>query len=99
LKFLYRDFKFQWGGHLDETATHYLYQGESGKPGNGGDGAVYVRNLANGTESTVVPPDNKGQYAIPRFYGEEVIYFRNRLMQRVRLDGSNDVPVLTAGAK
>ena len=32
-------------------------------------------------------------------YGDEVIYFRNRLLQRVRVDGSNDVPLLISGAK
>jgi len=99
LKLLYPDFKFQWGGYLDSSGTHYLYQGEPGKPGNRGDGAVYLRNLTNGTTTTVIPPDNKGQYSIPRLYGDEVLYFRNRLMYRVRLDGSNDVRVLDVGTK
>ena len=99
LKLLYRDFKFQWGGYLDRAATQYLYEGESGKPGRGGNGAVYLRNLTNGTTTTVVPPDNLGQYAIPRFYGDEVVYFRNRLLQRVRLDGSNAAPILTMHAR
>lgn len=40
-----------------------------------------------------MPPDNKGQYAIPRFYGDEVIYYRNRVLWRIGLDGSNNVPV------
>jgi hypothetical protein len=87
-------FKFQWGGHFSEDDNRYLYQGESGKPGSSGNGAVYLRNLTNGVTTTVVPPDNNGQYAIPRFFGNEVIYFRNRLMRRVSLDGSNDALVL-----
>lgn len=99
LKLLSRDFKFQWGVYLDSAATRYLYEGESGKPGNGGNGAVYLRSLTNGTTITVVPPDSRGQYAIPRFYGDEVIYFHNRLLQRVRLDGSNSEPILTMPAK
>lgn len=38
LMLLYRNFTFRWGGRLDKTATHYLYQGfrgESGMPGAG----------------------------------------------------------------
>ena len=99
LRLLYRDFRFQWGGHLDSTATHYLYQGESGQPGHSGNGAVYLRDLTNGITVMVVPPDNKGQYAIPRFYGAEVIYFRNRLLYRRGLDGRNDTVVLPAAGK
>lgn len=94
LTLLYRHFEFHWGGHLDSTATHYLYQGESGAPGSGGDGAVYLRDLTTGETITLVTPDNKGQYAIPRFYGNEVIYFRNRLLRRVGIEASNDAPLL-----
>ncbi len=62
---------------MSNPFTH-LYQGEAGRPGSGGDGAVYLRSLTNNTTLTVVPPDNKGQYAIPRFYHEEVIYFETK---------------------
>ena len=99
LTLLYRHFEFHWGGHLDSTATHYLYQGESGAPGEGGDGAVYLRDLTTGETATVVPPDNKGQYAIPRFYGNDVIYFRDRLLRRVGLNASNDAPLLPGISK
>lgn len=98
LTLLYRDFRYQWGGRLDAAATHYLYQGETGKPGSGGNGAVYLRDLTNGTIATVVPPDTNRQYAIPRFYGDEIIYFQNHLLHRVRLDGSNDSPLLPRAA-
>jgi hypothetical protein len=40
LRLLYRDFKFQWLGHLDSDCTHYLYEGESGQSGRGGNGGV-----------------------------------------------------------
>ena len=99
LKLLYASFKFQWGGHLDFDATHYLYQGESGAPGRGGNGAVYLRNLTNAMTLTLVAPDNSGQYAIPRVYKDEAIYFRNSVLHRVALNGSNDVPLLQVGGK
>jgi hypothetical protein len=94
LKLAYRDFEFHWGGHLDAAGTHYLFQGESGKPGKGGDGAVYWRDLTTNTTVTLVPPDHKGQYAIPRLYGDQVIYFKDRLLRRVNVDGSHDGPLL-----
>ena len=99
LQLVYRDFKFQWGGWLDKTATLYLYQGESGKPGSSGNGAVYLRNLTNGTTSMIVAPDTNGQYAIPRFYGNEVIYFRNRLLNRIKLEGNDDALLLPPGGR
>ncbi len=37
-----------------------------------------------------MPPDNKGQYSTPAFFGDEVIYFRNRVLWRVQINGSND---------
>lgn len=43
LKLLYRDFKFEHLGRLDATATHYLYNGEPGQAGQGGNGAVLMQ--------------------------------------------------------
>lgn len=99
LKVQYRNFQFRWGGHLDHAGTHYLYQGEKGAPGTGGDGSVYLEDLTNGTTTLVVPPDNKGQYSIPRFYGNEVIYFQNRLLWRIQINSSNSTPLLQVNAK
>lgn len=99
LKLLYRHFDFCWGGNLDASGTLYLYQGESGQSGKGGNGAVYLRDLVNNTEFTVVPPDRSGQYAIPRFYGGEVIYFSNRILHRIQLNGTNDAVLLPATGK
>jgi len=93
LKLLYRDFKFQWLGHLDADCTHYLYEGESGHPGRGGNGGVYLRNLANDTTLTLVEPDNGG-YSLASFCDGGVIYSRKRLLWRVDLDGSNNAPLL-----
>jgi hypothetical protein len=99
LKLLYRNFKFQWLGHLDADCTHYLYEGESGKPGGGGNGGVYLRNLTNGTTLTLVEPDNGGQYSLTRFSDEGVIYSRKRLLWRVDLDGSNNAPLIPEAAR
>jgi hypothetical protein len=63
-------------------------------PGSGGDGSIYLENLTNGTTLTVVPPDNKGQYSTPAFYGDEVIYFRNRMLWRAQINGSNNTVLL-----
>jgi hypothetical protein len=93
LKLISPEFKFEWGGHLDASATHFLFQGELGGSGVRGNGAVYLRDLSDNSVRTLVPPDNKGQYAIPRFYGDEVIYYRNRVLWRIGLDGSNNVPL------
>ena len=51
---------------------------------------MYVRNVADGKSVTVVPPDNGGQYAIPRIYGDEVVYFSKRALYRTGLDGQNN---------
>lgn len=85
------DFQFGYLGHLDAAGTHYVWNGETGISGRGGNGAVYLRNLTNDIETTLVPPDNKGQYALPRFYRDSVIYFRNRELWQVDLTGSNNV--------
>jgi hypothetical protein len=94
LKLLYRKFKFEHLGRLDVSATHYLYNGESGLPGRGGNGGVFLRELSDNTLRTLVPPDGSGQYALPRFYGDEVIYFRNRQPWRMNLNGNSNVPLL-----
>lgn len=93
LKLIKREFQFAWGGTFNTNATLYLYQGESGTPGSGGNGAVYLRDLSNNSVRTLVPPDHKGKYAIPRFYGNEVIYYRDAVLWRIRLDGQHDVPL------
>ncbi len=94
VKLLQRDFKFQWSGHFDADLTHYVYQGESGKPGSGGNGAVYLRNLTNNTTMTLVEPDNGGQYSLVRFCDDGVIYWRKKLIWRVDLDGRNNGPLI-----
>src|SRR6185437_11439152 len=33
LELVDRDFGYKWGGSFDRSATHYLFQGETGAPG------------------------------------------------------------------
>jgi hypothetical protein len=94
LKLLYRDFQFRWSGWLDASATHYLYSGENGTPGNGGNGGVFLRDLVNNTTRTIVEPDNSGQYALARLYSNSVIYSHNRVLWRVDLDTTNTTSLL-----
>lgn len=93
LKLLYPHFKFERDGVLDAAGTHYLFSGESA-PGSGGDGSVYLRDLATEKTTMLVPPDKRGEYASPRFFGDEVIYIRNRVVRRIKLDGTGDEAVL-----
>lgn len=92
----YRNFQFRWLGHLDESGTHYLYSGESGAPGSGGNGGVYLRDLSDGSERVIVPPDNSGQYALARLYSNTVIYSRRRALWQVDLDTTNASPLFPA---
>lgn len=86
-----RDFKFRWLGRFNAAGTCYVYPGESGAPGRGGNGALYLLNIPTGNVTTLIPPDNKGQYVIPRFYGDTIIYPYNREIRTVKLDGSGNV--------
>lgn len=98
LELVSTNFEYRWGGIFDTNATHYLYPGESGPAGSSGDGAVYLRNLEDGTVKTVVPAGGKSHYSIPRFYGNEIIYFRDSVLHRVALDGTGDSLLLTNSA-
>ena len=93
LKLVKRNFKFHHLGFLDAAGTHYLYEGENGTPGTGGNGGVFLYDLSDDSVRTLVPPDNAGQYSLARFCGDGVIYSRNRVLWRVDLDGSNNVPL------
>jgi hypothetical protein len=84
-----RDFKFGYLGMFDDTATHYVYEGESGATGRGGNGAVILRDLSSHTERVLVPPDNAGQYSLARIYSNTVIYWRNRVLWRVDINTTN----------
>ena len=93
LKLVKRNFKFHHLGFLDAAGTHYLYEGENGVPGRGGNGGVFLRDMSDDSIRTLVPPDNSGQYSLARFCGDGVIYSRNKVLWRVDLNGSNNTPV------
>ena len=98
LKVVKRNFKSQHLGFLDAEATHYLYEGENGVRGRGGNGGVYLRDLSDDSLKTLVPPDNAGQYSLARFCGDGVIYIRKNVLWRVDLNGSNNAPLFQPGA-
>lgn len=85
------DFQLRWLGQLNAAGTCYVYPGESGPSGRGGNGAIYVLDMLTGKVTTLVPPNNKGQYAIPRFSGDTVVYQYNNEIWSVKLDGSGKV--------
>jgi len=90
LNLSHQNFVFRWQGAFNAAETYYAYDGEAGAVGTGGNGGVHLLDLRNGTTNTLVPPDNKGQYAIPRFYADSVIYYRDRQIWSVKIDGSEN---------
>ena len=94
LELLYRDFKFEWGGCLDADESHYLFSGESGAPGQGGNGAVYLRDLKSNTTRTLIEPDNGRQYSLARFCSDGVLYWHKKNIWRVDFDGTKNGPLI-----
>jgi hypothetical protein len=86
---LSRNFQLHWAGYFDASGTHYLYSGESGAPGSGGNGGVYLRDVSNNLDRVLVPPDNHGQYALARLYGNTVIYWRDQMLWRMDINTTN----------
>jgi hypothetical protein len=99
LKLLYRNLSFRAAGWFDDSGTHYVFSGSSKPPASGGDGSVWLRNLADDTERLVVPPDNLGQYAMARLYSNTVIYWRNNVLWRVDINTTNSSQLLPASAQ
>jgi len=95
LKLLSRDFEYRWSGSFSQDETLYLYSGETGHWGRGGDGSVMLRALRDNSVHTLVPPDKSGQYSLCRFYDGGVIYSHKRHLWRVDLNGSNNAPLFS----
>jgi hypothetical protein len=94
LKLVTRKFKFGYLGVFDGADANYVYNGESGPTGLGGNGSIILRDLSNNTERVLVPQSATTQYALPRFYRDSLIYTRDRVLWRIDLNGSNNVRVL-----
>ncbi len=88
LTLAHQKFKFKWLGNFNADQTFYVYPGESGVIGGGGNGGVFVMDILNNTTNMLVPPANSSQYSIPRFYGDSVIYFRNSQLWTINHNGS-----------
>ena len=94
LKLVARNFQFHHLGRFNETGTTYLYPGESGFPGNGGNGGIYLTDLTNNTSRCLLAPNGGKQYALPQFYGDEIIYFLNRAIWRLAPGETNGTRLL-----
>ncbi|MGZ4963302.1 MAG: hypothetical protein ACXWC8_12170, partial [Limisphaerales bacterium] len=95
LKMVNRAFEFHWMGQFSPDKTLYLYSGESGKWGSGGNGSVLLRDVRDNSTRVLVPSDRSKQYSLCRFYEGGVIYSRNRHLWRIDLNGSNNVPLFS----
>ncbi len=89
-----RDFKFGYLGWLHPSGRYYVYNGESGASGQGGNGAVILRDLADGSEREIVPTNTVPGYALPRIYSNGVIYSRNRTLWRLDIGTTNATRLL-----
>jgi len=90
LSLISTNFKFEWSDHLDSTARYYLY---SGRESSQASSAVFLRDLRDNTDRTLVPSDGAGSFSIPRFYHEGVIYVRSNMLWRIDLNGSNQTRI------
>ena len=90
LSLISTNFKFEWSDHLDATARYYLY---SGRESSQASSAVFLRDLRDNTDRTLVPSDGAGSFSIPRFYHEGVIYVRSNMLWRIDLNGSNQTRI------
>lgn len=90
LSLMTTNFQFRWLGCFNADRTAYMYEGEEGGSGKGGNGAVYLQDLRTDKTTTLVPPDHKGQYSLASFYKDTVIYWRNRELWHVNVDGSKN---------
>lgn len=90
LEIFHRSFQFEWLGHLNASGTLYVFPGESGQPGSGGDGSVHLRVVQTGEIRTLNQSTNSNQYTLPRFFGDRIIYTKSRQPWSIDVNGSNN---------
>jgi hypothetical protein len=90
LSLISTNFKFECSDLLDSTASYYLYSGRD-RPQT--SSAVFLRDLRNNTDHTLVPSDGGWYFSHPRFYREGVIYVRSNMLWRIDLNGSNQMRI------
>ena len=90
LEVFQRDFHFEWLGKFNASGTLYVFPGERGESGRGGDGSVHIRDVQTGKEQTLIPSDQSNQYTSPRFYKNRVIYTKSRQFWSIEVNGSNN---------
>jgi len=86
LKLVAAKFRFGWSDRLDATAKYYVYSGR--EPGAGSSG-VFLRDLENNTERTLVAADGGKQFSTPRFYHDGVTFTRDNRLWWIDLNGAN----------
>lgn len=88
LKMISPHFKFEWSDHFDPSGRYYLYSGRDKKNGDK-IGAVFVRDLATDTTRTLVEDCNNGQFSLPHWYKDTVIYIRSNVLWQITLTETN----------
>jgi len=90
LEVFQRDFEFKWLGRFNSDSTLYVFPGESGQPGSGGNGSVHIRDVQSGETRILVESDQSNQYTLPRFHKNRVIYTKSRQLWSIDVNGSNN---------
>jgi hypothetical protein len=94
LNLMSQHFRFGWSDHVDATGRWYLY---SGRDAGQASSAVFLRDLRNHTDRTLVTSDGGRYFSIPQFYRDGVIYVRSNMLWRISLNGSNQTRFFPPG--
>jgi hypothetical protein len=85
LKLVSRASKVEADGQLDRTGRYLVYNGHYASRMDG----VFVRDLQDGEERTLVAPAGLRVFSQPKLYGDLVLYVRSNALWQINLDGSN----------
>lgn len=87
LKMLEPSFRYGWSDHLHPDERHYVY---TGRQVGDNSSAIFVRDLKEGSDRMIVPPDG-AYFSIPNFYENWIVFVRSNMLWRTDLNGSNTV--------